>query len=607
MDMMFEEDTFYCKLSTSARLNDSHKKLSIYLFLDASHVESLEVCDNEADVILPSVTSCFVERAFCASPGEIVGLRFVLKRHAPLLAPDSILQKKPSSYDKIKALLQIGQSGSFRVYVPSSAISMKHLSALCHALATRDLKYAPEGIVKSLYPRDTNKLITRLDDISSLYPQGLPPYDFSTVVGTRDDESTGQSDFDPASGSRASRKRRISSLASRQTPAKRQLFTEKAAPNPWEPAIAAQGTQIAALCAQISILREEVQQLRHANVADARPTPIPYCVSPSRASTVVNTNEEFVMIVRDNVINQQEQRAWLGTDFDYNDEQIGLPHPCTPPPWSPTEVNTPTEVSTPTKAIAATRGHSSVDTDTPTNANVSFQAQTSSTHCPSSPHIRPTFLARGTKIERENALKAQHVREMLEALPNELVLEILSGSRVQDLLAIQQGPAQAKIPSSSDQFAVTKVKQTVTGHMDTDKYTDEFFNQKVKQAFKSLVHQRLDRLVHDQLPLAAELFFRSAVEDLRDQFYEDCKMNEASLSETVDEGCTTLHVETEKCTTEIHDLIQDRLDELEHQSNKFKISTGEQLACLGYWSNQFAESNGNQKHATKITERCMSV
>jgi CRISPR/Cas system CMR-associated protein Cmr5 small subunit len=287
--------------------------------------------------------------------------------------------------------------------------------------------------------------------------------------------------------------------------------------------------------------------------------------------------------------------------------KIGLPHPCTPPPWSSTEVNTPTEVSTPAEVIAATRGHSSVDTDTPTNANVSFQAQTSSTHCPSSPHIRPTFLARRTNLERENALKAQHVREMLEALPNELVLEILSGSRVQNLLAIQHGPALAETPFGSDHITVNKVKQTVTGHMDMDKYTDEYFDQKVKQAFKSLVHQRLDLLVHDQLPLATELFFKSAVEDLRDQFYEDCKMNEASLRETVDEGCTTLHDETEKCTTEINDLIQDRLDELEHQSSKFKISTGEQLACLGYWFDQFAESNGNKEHVMKMTERCMSV
>jgi hypothetical protein len=322
MDMTFEDDTFYCKLSTFARLNNSYKKVSIYLFLDASHVESLEVCDNEADVIPPSVTSCFVERAFCASPGEIVGLRFVLKRHAPLLAPDSILQKRSSSYDNVKALLQIGQSGSFRVYVPSSATSMKHLSDLCHALATHDLNHAPEGIVRSLYPRNTNKFITRLDDISSLYPEGLPPYDPSTVVGTREDESSGQSDFKPRGSLSASRKRQISSPASRHTPSKRRVLTEKADPKPWELAIAAQGAQIAALCAQVSTLREEVQRLRCARVVDAGPNPVPYYVSPSHASTVVNTKEEYAMIVRDNVTDRQEQRALLDTDFDYNDEQV---------------------------------------------------------------------------------------------------------------------------------------------------------------------------------------------------------------------------------------------------------------------------------------------
>jgi hypothetical protein len=287
--------------------------------------------------------------------------------------------------------------------------------------------------------------------------------------------------------------------------------------------------------------------------------------------------------------------------------KIGLPYLYPPPPWSPTEVNTPTEVSTPTKVTAATRGHSSVDTEITINPNVSFQAQTSDTHWQSSPHIRPTVFSRGTKLERENALRMQRVREMLEALPNELVLEILSEPRVQNLLAMQQGAAQVKTPFRLDQTNVAKLEQAVTGRMNTDKYADECFNQKVKQIFKSLVHQRLDRLVHDQLPLATELFFRSAVEDLRDQFYEDCKTNETSLRETVDEGCTTLHDETEKCTTEINDLIQDRLEELENQSNKFKITTGERLACLGYWFDKFVTSNGNEGHATKTTDRCMSV
>lgn len=48
-------------------------------------------------------------------------------------------------------------------------------------------------------------------------------------------------------------------------------------------------------------------------------------------------------------------------------------------------------------------------------------------------------------------------------------------------------------------------------------------------------------------------------------------MNEASLRETVDEGCTKLHDETDKCTAEVNGLIQARLDELEHQSNKSSL------------------------------------
>ncbi|KAH0263705.1 hypothetical protein KCU91_g12539, partial [Aureobasidium melanogenum] len=593
MDLVTNQDRFYSR---------------VYLFLDASHVQSLKICDNKTEAVPSGVASYFVKQARCKSSDDVLGIRFVLKGNAALVAPDLPLQKRKSSFVDIEALLQIGQCETFTVYMSSNSISRDRLSALCIALAKGVLKPAPESVIGGLYATANSKIVTHLDDLWALsQPEGPPAYDPSTAHEASDDEPTGQPDFRPLSSLSASRKRQTSSPASRQTPSKRRLLAKKADPKPWELAIAAQAAQIAALCAQVSTLCEEVQRLRCAKVVDAGPNPVPYCVSPSHASTVVNNNEEFVMIVRDNIIDQQEQRALLNAGFDYNDEQIELPHPCTPPLWSPREVNTPIEVSTPTKVIVATRGDSSVETDTSTNLDVSFQAQNSSTHCPSSPHIRPTFLARGTEIERKNALKAQHVREMLEALPNELVLEILSESRVQDLLAIQQGPAQAETLVGSDQIAVTKVEQTVTGHMDTDKYTDDYFNQKVKQAFKSLVHQRLDRLVHDQLPLATELFFRSAVEDLRDQFYEDCKANEAGLRETVDEGCTMLHDETEKCTTEINDLIQDRLDELEHQSNEFRITTGEQLACLGYWSDQFANSTGDKERATKITKRCMSV
>ncbi|KAG9764826.1 hypothetical protein KCU73_g784, partial [Aureobasidium melanogenum] len=321
----------------------------------------------------------------------------------------------------------------------------------------------------------------------------------------------------------------------------------------------------------------------------------------NQASTVENTVEDFLMLVEDNVANQQGPRASLDVKFDHNNEQVTAPHPCSPPPWSPTEVNTPTEGNTFAELNTPVRVPDSTDVDISDNAKVPYQDRTPGTQCQSSPHIRPTIFASGNKFEGEDALKVQHVQEMMEELPDDLVLEILNAPRVQNLLAKKQEAEQRKVSPSSEQVTITKIEQIVMTLMDS--HADKCLDPKIKQAFKSLVRQRLDRLVQDQLPLAADLFLNGAVERLRDQFYEDCKMFEAGILETVEEGRTQLHDTTNECTAEINNLIQERTSELEYKSDKLKISVGEQLACLGYWSDKFARSNGNKEHATKTTAR----
>lgn len=84
-------------------------------------------------------------------------------------------------------------------------------------------------------------------------------------------------------------------------------------------------------------------------------------------------------------------------------------------------------------------------------------------------------------------------------------------------------------------------------------------------------------------------------------------MNEASLREVVDDGRTQLQDQTKECSTEIEDMVRDQIGELEDQSDRFRIFVGEQLACLGYWSDKFAKSTGNKEHATNNTARCESV
>lgn len=336
MDMVLEEgNVFHCKLSTHAHSIDIANKIkrtSVYLFLDASHVQSLTVCDNEEEAIPSCVKSAFIKQASSTSSDDIVSIRFVLKGHAPLVTPDSRLQKRPSLFKDIEALLRIGQSETFNVYVPSNTISREHLPGLCNALARGALKPAPEGVIKSLYTRPTkSKIVTRLDELwNANEPDGPPPYS-PTAPGASDDEPSSQSDSRDTCNYRRRGKRRTASPVSRQTSPKRQLLTEKSAPERWELAFAA-------LSAEFATLREQLQQLQRAPGVDAgtQTDPLvehgpascsvshPQYSSPSQASTVENTIEDRLLMVEDSILDEQNQRVMLDAKLDHENKQVRI-------------------------------------------------------------------------------------------------------------------------------------------------------------------------------------------------------------------------------------------------------------------------------------------
>jgi hypothetical protein len=51
-------------------------------------------------------------------------------------------------------------------------------------------------------------------------------------------------------------------------------------------------------------------------------------------------------------------------------------------------------------------------------------------------------------------------------------------------------------------------------------------------------------------------------------------------SQTIDEGCTELRATTEQCSTEITDLVQEQIADLEGESEAITLSAGEKLASL---------------------------
>jgi hypothetical protein len=348
MDLSLDMDnfTFHCRFRTNAH---SGKKTFVYLFLDASHVQSLDICGIE-EAIPPSVMNAFSKRASSASSDGVMVLRFGLKSHAPLITPDSTLQKRPSTCDDMGALLRVGQCETFKVYVLSSAINRARLSNLCSALADGALQPAPEGVISNLYVNTSYRKVTHIEQLWSSNPIGSPPpYDPSTAPGARNDESSGPSDFTPPNSSRAQGKRRSGSPDLRQTPSKRQLLTEKPTLEPWQLAIAAQGAQIAALQAELSALREQVQQLQRAPGVNAETQTDPIVkhepeaeaeaeselsyISHSQASTVENTiDDRLIMLeanvderlkmLEENIIEEQTQRGKLDEKIEINNKEV---------------------------------------------------------------------------------------------------------------------------------------------------------------------------------------------------------------------------------------------------------------------------------------------
>lgn len=240
-----------------------------------------------------------------------------------------------------------------------------------------------------------------------------------------------------------------------------------------------------------------------------------------------------------------------------------MPAPCSPapPPWSPTEVNTPT------------------------------------TRSCSPAHISPTHFIEPTQSRKER-LKVLGLQQQLHGLPDSLVRQILVGSGHNHLLVLateagleklskgmklfnnSESPPRGLTDESEDTIAITRI----------DKIIEQRLGQLTKDAFKRLTRTHLNTLVESQLPVAADLFLNGAVADYRDQFYEECQLNENSVRENIDEGLTEIRDVTNDCTKEVQELAQQCMDSLDEHSKRLDASAEHELSKLKRW---FAELAGS--------------
>lgn len=264
------------------------------------------------------------------------------------------------------------------------------------------------------------------------------------------------------------------------------------------------------------------------------------------------------------------------------------PTACAPPPWSPTDMaDTPSGFNTPEQ-------HRTLN-----NRTTLGGASSPSTCSPTL--IRPTIFT-CEKAGEQARLTVHHVQNILDDVPDDIVREILKQPRYQRLQ--QQAALESPAPLSSP-VTPASIENILKNHL--DRYVAERLDGLTRSAFKSLTQQRLHRIVETQLPLAADLVLNGAIEAYRDQFYEDCRANEASLLEIVEDGRLRLRETVDECEVEVKESIEEQMSKLEDQSAKVDGEVKEQLSELVYWSGKLASEVPKTKGNASQEVRSRSV
>jgi type VI protein secretion system component VasK len=189
------------------------------------------------------------------------------------------------------------------------------------------------------------------------------------------------------------------------------------------------------------------------------------------------------------------------------------------------------------------------------------------------------------------------LQRQLKGVPDDLIREALAGSGHQHLLAppatslgpetFSKGTKSTNDPLSPSRASADTEDAAMIARV--DKIIAQRMDKLTKDAFKSLTQRRLHTLVESQLPVAAELFLNGAVADHRDQFYEDCKTNEVTVREHIDEGVTEIRDVTNECTKELSDLAQQCMDSLDEHSRNIDASAEQELSKLKRWFAELAK------------------
>jgi hypothetical protein len=239
----------------------------------------------------------------------------------------------------------------------------------------------------------------------------------------------------------------------------------------------------------------------------------------------------------------------------------------TPPPYSPTEVNTtPTTIS----------GHSN--------------------------SIRPTVFTLPPYRKEPGSLKEDGqvtlLANMLATVPEHVLREAIIQSGHERLLGLVSAGAVIEKP----------LEHSKPG---TRGLSSPRINVLVRDLFTAEVETRMKYLVESGLPLQTKDAIEIIMDEYHNVFHHDCQEAEAAIQEQVEDASLEVKMALEDGMREIEDLVEERLQKLASEYETFDGKANIELDNLRCWFVKFARTLLFEKRAEHISQRdlarCTSI
>ena len=192
---------------------------------------------------------------------------------------------------------------------------------------------------------------------------------------------------------------------------------------------------------------------------------------------------------------------------------------------------------------------------------------------PSPPSIRPTYFTHAFSPGRTERNRLAGLVHEFSSLSDDQVRKVLIGSRHAHLLAIPND-VDPDLPSESAKVSVAK------GELIKRRRLERYIDKIIKRHISPIVDEIID----------------CAVSKSRDQFFDECKMNEAEFREQVDDGNSEIRTMATECMKEMKEEAQKHIHEIEEQAQQcmndiqnqgieVEMSAERQIAKFKSWSN----------------------